>query len=87
MAKRVLVTMKVPECGVGVLRRAGIEVDQSERTVPMGRGELLERAAGCDGLICMLADRIDAELMDTAPELAGIAAFAVGIDNPSVNRI
>lgn len=84
MAKRVLVTMKVPECGIGVLRRAGIEVDQSERSVPMARGELLERAARCDGVICMLADRVDAELMDAAPELVGIAAFAVGIDNIDV---
>ena len=81
MPQHVLVTMKIPDCGVEVLRRAGILVDASERAEPMPRDELLRRVAACDGLVCMLADRIDPELLDAAPRLKGIGNFAVGIDN------
>jgi glyoxylate reductase len=81
MPHHVLVTMKIPDCGLDVLRRAGVDVDESERSEPMPRGELLRRVAGCDGLICMLADRIDAALLNAAPRLRAIANFAVGIDN------
>jgi glyoxylate reductase len=84
MAQRVLVTMKIPECGIGVLERAGLLVEASERSVPMARDELVERAAACDALVCMLADRIDAALLDASPQLKAIANFAVGIDNVDV---
>ncbi len=81
MAQRVLVTMRIPECGLEVLRQAGLLVEETERSAPMPREELVERAGPCDGLVCMLADTIDAELLDAAPKLKGIANFAVGIDN------
>lgn len=84
MAKRVLVTMKVPECGPELLRRAGVAVDASDSSVPMARAELLKRVAPCDGLICMLADRVDAEVLAAAPRLRAIANFAVGLDNIDV---
>jgi glyoxylate reductase len=47
----------------------------------MARAELVERVAACDGLLCMLADRIDAELLDAARALKAVANFAVGVDN------
>jgi len=81
MPHHVLVTMKIPDGGVEVLRRAGMAVDGSDRADPMPRDELLRRVAACDGLVCMLADRIDAAALDAAPRLKGIANFAVGIDN------
>jgi glyoxylate reductase len=52
---------------------------------PPAREELLRRAAGCDGLMTMLTDRIDDELLDTAgPQLRIVANFAVGFDNVDV---
>lgn len=50
----------------------------------MPREELLARVRGCDGLLCMLADRIDAALLDAAPRLKGVANLAVGVDNIDV---
>jgi len=81
MPHHVLVTMRTPDCALEVLRRAGVAVDASDRTEPMPRAELLRRVAVCDGLACMLADRIDPELLEAAPRLKAIANFAVGIDN------
>jgi lactate dehydrogenase-like 2-hydroxyacid dehydrogenase len=42
---------------------------------------LLDRTAGVEGLLCLLTDRVDAELIDRAPELRAISNYAVGTDN------
>jgi glyoxylate reductase len=48
----------------------------------MPRGELLERVAGKNGLLSMLTDRVDDELLERAgPGLRVVANFAVGFDN------
>jgi glyoxylate reductase len=50
--------------------------------LPPNREELLERVRGIDGLLCLLTDRIDAEVMDSAgPGLKVISNHAVGFDN------
>jgi glyoxylate reductase len=48
---------------------------------PLSREELLKGLEGCDGLVCILRDRIDAELMDACPKLKVVANVAVGFDN------
>jgi lactate dehydrogenase-like 2-hydroxyacid dehydrogenase len=50
--------------------------------LPPSRHTLLEKVRGVDGLICLLTDTIDAELMDAAsPTLRVISNYAVGYDN------
>ncbi len=52
---------------------------------PPARDELLARAAGKDGLMLMLTDRVDDELLDAAgPQLRIVADYSVGIDNVDV---
>src|SRR3989440_5464448 len=58
------------------------EVDLHDSEWPPSREELLARAAGRDGLMTMLTDRIDDELLDAAgPQLRIVANYAVGYDN------
>lgn len=46
------------------------------------REVLLEKVRGMDGLLCMLTDRIDGELLDAAgPQLKVVSNHAVGFDN------
>jgi glyoxylate reductase len=45
------------------------------------RAEVLRRVAGKDGLICLLTERIDDELLAAAPRLRVVANVAVGFDN------
>jgi glyoxylate reductase len=77
----VLVTRGVPErVRRHLAGRCRLEVWEGEGVMP--RGELLERVAGKAGLLAMLTDRVDAELLDRAgPELAVVANYAVGFDN------
>jgi glyoxylate reductase len=57
-------------------------VDLHDEELPPARDELLARAAGCDGLLTMLTDRVDAELLDASgPQLRIVANYAVGLDN------
>jgi glyoxylate reductase len=61
------------------------ELDVHDSEWPPSREELLARVAGCDGLMTMLTDRIDDELLDAAgPQLRVVADFAVGFDNVDV---
>jgi glyoxylate reductase len=77
----VLVTRGVP----GPVRehlagRCRLEVWEGQGIMP--RGELLERVEGKAGLVAMLTDRVDGELLDRAgPGLAVVANYAVGFDN------
>ncbi len=52
--------------------------------LPPSREELSYRVRDVEGLLCLLTDRIDAELLAHAPNLTVIANYAVGYDNVDV---
>src|SRR3954454_8635154 len=76
----VFVTRALPFAALDRLRTAH-EVDEWADDRPPSRDELRARARGAEGLLTMLTDRIDAELIDAAPRLRAIANLAVGTDN------
>ena len=50
--------------------------------MPPPRDVLLDKVRGVDGLLCLLTDGVDAELMDAAgPQLKVVSQIAVGFDN------
>ncbi len=64
---------------------ASFDVEVHDSVWPPSREELLARVAGKDGLMLMLTDRVDDELLDAAgPQLRIVADYAVGIDNVDV---
>ncbi len=81
---RVLVTRRIPEVGLELLRAVAY-VDVWDRPVPPPRDELLRRVAGVAGLLSLLTDRVDDELLDAAgPGLRVVSNLAVGYDNIDV---
>ncbi|HXF36898.1 MAG TPA: D-glycerate dehydrogenase [Actinomycetota bacterium] len=82
----VLVTRTVPEPVLERLReRCEVDVYESGWAIP--REELLRRVAGRDGLLALLTERVDAELLDAAgPRLRIVANYAVGYDNVDVEE-
>jgi glyoxylate reductase len=77
---RVLVTRRLP--GSAVERLADHhEVELWSGEGPPPREELLKLVEPVEGLLCLLTDRIDTELLDRAPNLRAIANYAVGFDN------
>lgn len=81
---RVLVTRVIPDAGLDPVREA-CEVDLWDDDLPPPRDELLRRVAGKDGLLSLLTDRVDDELLDAAgAQLKVVSNFAVGFDNIDV---
>ncbi len=58
------------------------EVDYYPDRIP--RAELLKRIADKDGLICLLTEKVDEELLSTAPKLRIASTVSVGYDNIDV---
>ncbi|MEM1402000.1 MAG: D-glycerate dehydrogenase [Pseudomonadota bacterium] len=63
--------------------------DHCDMNVWMGPGllpavSLREELSVCDGLLCLLTDRIDEELLDANPQLRFIASMSVGVDHIDV---
>ena len=78
---RVLLTRRMPPPAGELLARAGYVVDVIEQESP-ARAELLKRVAGASAMICMMSERVDAELLEAAGEQFRIVAnYAVGVDN------
>jgi glyoxylate reductase len=76
----VFVTRRLPG---GALDRLAAEHDVEvwSGQMPPGREELLARAPELDGLLSLLTDPVDSELIEAAPRLKAISNYAVGVDN------
>lgn len=81
---RVFVTRIIPDAGLKLVQDF-CDVDFWTDELPPPREALLARVAGVDGLLCLLTDRVDGEVMDTTgPGLKVISNHAVGFDNIDV---
>ncbi|MFQ3549028.1 MAG: D-glycerate dehydrogenase [Armatimonadota bacterium] len=77
---KVFVTRILPQSALDkIAESADMEVWQDE--LPPPREVLIEKVKSIDGLLCLLTDKIDAELMDANPNLKVISNYAVGFDN------
>ena len=82
---RVFVTRRLLESGLSLVQEF-CEADIWFGEMPPSREEILGKIVGQDGLLCLLTDRIDAEVMDAAgPGLKVISNCAVGVDNVDVS--
>ena len=60
------------------------EMEVWPKELPPPYEVLLEKAQGAEGLLTMLSDKIDANLMDAVPKLKVVSNFAVGYDNINI---
>jgi glyoxylate reductase len=79
----VFVTRRIPEEGLRLVREQA-ECRLWDDDLPPPRDALLAGAAEADGLLCLLTDRVDRELLERAPRLKVVANMAVGYDNVDV---
>ena len=63
---------------------AETEMELWDGELPPPRNVYLEKVRGIDGLLSILTDKIDAEIMDAAPGIKIISNLAVGFDNIDV---
>jgi glyoxylate reductase len=77
----ILITRKVFREAVDLLEkeRHTTDINDTDRILPTR--ELIKRAGGKAGIICLLNDKIDASVMDELPSIKVISNIAVGYDN------
>jgi len=85
MAKkpRVLVTRQIPENGLAILRKHFI-LDINKLDKDLSYRELESRLGGVFGVVAMMANRFDGELIAKVDSLRVISNFAVGYNNIDV---
>ncbi len=81
---RVFVARVIPDEGIRpVLEATDARIWEDE--LPPPREELLRAVEGCDGVLTLLTDQVDAEFLDRAgPGLKVVSNYAVGFDNVDV---
>ncbi|XP_012737635.2 glyoxylate reductase/hydroxypyruvate reductase isoform X1 [Fundulus heteroclitus] len=87
---KVFITRRIPQEGMKILSGAtGVcEVSQWDSDEPVPRTELLRGVQGAHGLVCLLSDKIDAEVLDAAgPNLKVISTMSVGFDHLALDEI
>eukprot|EP00795_Rhopilema_esculentum_P013083 gene13083-3867_t len=86
---RILVARKLPDAAMDLLKESRHTIDiwpYSE--VPIPRQTLLEKVSGIDGLLCLITDKIDSELLDAAgKQLKVVSTMSVGYDHVSVPEL
>jgi glyoxylate reductase len=81
---KVFVTRQLPEPAHSRIKEA-VQTEIWPHQLPPERTTLLEKVAGKEGLLCLLTDPIDGEVMDAAgSQLKVISNCAVGVDNIDV---
>jgi len=82
--KKIYITRELPEDAMRILK-AKFEVEVWQGEMPPPKNILIEKVKKIDGLICLLTEGVDKEVIDAAsPQLRGICQVAVGFDNIDV---
>ena len=84
MGWNVFVTRQIPQPGIDILREHCDRVDINPEDRVLSKEELLEGVKGRDGVLCLLTDTIDEEILSTAQGTKIFANHAVGYNNVDV---
>src|SRR5450759_2453868 len=83
-ASKVFVSRLIPNDGLDLILRA-TDATVFPGDLPPTRDELLQFITGCDGVLTLVTDRVDAEFLDRAGRnLKVVSNYAVGFDNVDV---
>ena len=78
---RVFVTRNIPDAGLEIVE-AACDAEIWIESLPPSREVLLEKIVGCDGVLSLLTEQVDAEFFDAAgDQLAVVSNYAVGFNN------
>lgn len=78
---KIFITREIPDSGINLLEKKGFEVSVYKKDQPITRKELIKSVRDCDGIISLLTDKIDKEVIDSMKKCRVIANYAVGFNN------
>lgn len=77
---QIFITRKIPQPGIDLLKKE-FTIDLNPLDQVLTKEEIINGVKGKDGLLCLLTDPIDKEVITAEPNLKMIASYAVGYDN------
>lgn len=77
----VLVTAKIPQSAMKILKAAGLDVEVYTGSGLITKDDLLKRIVGKDYLITPLSTKVDRDVIDADPQLKIIANYGAGFNN------
>jgi len=80
---KVLITRMLPQPALDIALKQ-CNVDLNRRDVRYAKKQLIRRLKGKTGMICLLTDTIDAEVLRKSPHLKVVSNVAAGLDNIDV---
>ncbi|AGA27803.1 2-hydroxyacid dehydrogenase [Singulisphaera acidiphila] len=84
MPGRAFITQPIPEPGPTLVRQAVDDLRSNSEDRVLSRAELGEAVAGCDAVLCLLTDTVDASVLEAAKGCRIFANMAVGFNNVDV---
>ena len=81
---QVFVSRKIFPEALYLLKSNGVNYTVNEHDRKLSKQELIEGLRGAQGLICLLSDIIDEEVISASPELKVISNVAVGFNNVDI---
>ena len=79
----VFLTRRIPDAGLAAILEA-CDADVWPDRLPPPPEVIRERIAGCDGLLSLLTDKIDAAVIAAGSKLKVVSQYAVGVNNIDV---
>lgn len=81
--KKVFVSRVIPQPALDFLS-AEVEMELNSEDTPLTKAEIISRIRDKDGLLCLLTDSVDREVLGSNPSLKVVSNVAVGFDNIDV---
>ncbi len=80
---RLFLTRRLPQTVMDFLDHH-FQLTFNDENRVLNKAEIIAGAKDCQALLCLLTDRIDAEVIESLPKLKVISNYAVGFDNVDV---
>ncbi len=84
MQYKVFITNSIPSISIEMISRTA-RIEQWTGDGFLSHQALKEKVKDAHGLLCLLADRIDSEIIESAPNLKVISNYGVGFDNIDIS--
>lgn len=81
----IYITRKIPDCGIEILKKEfAVKINKRDRKLK--KNEIVKEAKGAVGLVTLLGDTVDRELLENLPHLKAVANYAVGYNNIDIKE-
>ena len=77
---KIFVTRSIPEPGLDLLRKHH-DIEANPHDSVLAKEEIIKGLKGKDGLLGLLTDTIDADVINSEPKLKMISSYAIGYNN------